>query len=120
MTMALNRNKVTIIGAGLSGLFSAQVLAGHFQLVTLVEKDKDLDQSRGRKFTPQAHHVHTMMKGGENLLFGLFPDLKDVLVKSGVPELELGQDYAFYGLNGFLPRYHSGIFSRMCSRTFLE
>ena len=55
-------------------------LAPHFARVTLVERDRYPESPETRKGTPQAKHVHVLLKHGEAAIEALFPGLFDELV----------------------------------------
>jgi len=76
----------------MAGLASVRVLSDHFEQVTLVERDPLADSPLPRKGVPQAHHVHGLLKRGEQLFGGLFPDLIPALVAGGATPLEFGKD----------------------------
>ncbi|HEX6248665.1 MAG TPA: hypothetical protein VFZ64_12410 [Nocardioidaceae bacterium] len=74
-----------VLGASMSGLLAARVLAEHFEQVTVVERDL-LDRDGGvRRGVPQAHHAHVLLPRGAQILESLFPGLLQELVDAGVP-----------------------------------
>jgi 2-polyprenyl-6-methoxyphenol hydroxylase-like FAD-dependent oxidoreductase len=74
-----------VLGAGMSGLLAARVLADHFERVTVVERDLLPDEARPRRGVPQARHVHVLLPRGGRLLEDLFPGFLDELAEAGVP-----------------------------------
>ena len=81
-----------VIGAGIAGLTAAQVLADHFEQVTVLERDRLPDTAADRAGTPQALHVHGLLAGGLNALTALFAGFEDELVGAGAVALRGGLD----------------------------
>ena len=80
-----------VLGASMSGLLSARVLADHFAQVTVVERDV-LDGGAGaRRGVPQGRHAHVLLPRGAKVLDELFPGILDELATAGVP---LGESLA--------------------------
>jgi 2-polyprenyl-6-methoxyphenol hydroxylase-like FAD-dependent oxidoreductase len=74
-----------VLGAGMSGLLAARVLADHYEQVTVVERDLLPGDGAPRRGVPQARHVHALMSRGSQILEKMFPGLLRDLVESGVP-----------------------------------
>jgi 2-polyprenyl-6-methoxyphenol hydroxylase-like FAD-dependent oxidoreductase len=74
-----------VLGASMSGLLAARVLADHFEQVTVVERDLLPDEASPRRGVPQARHVHALMSRGSLIIEKLFPGLLRDLVEAGVP-----------------------------------
>ena len=81
-----------VIGAGIAGLTAAQVLADHFEQVTVLERDRLPDTAADRAGTPQALHVHGLLAGGLNALTALFAGFEDELLSAGAVALRGGLD----------------------------
>ncbi|MFJ7423331.1 FAD-dependent oxidoreductase [Streptomyces uncialis] len=79
--LVLGMNAV-VLGGGMSGLMAAHVLAGHFERVTLVERDGggSADPRRG---VPQGWHPHVLALKAAPLLERLFPGLGEEFIASG-------------------------------------
>jgi 2-polyprenyl-6-methoxyphenol hydroxylase-like FAD-dependent oxidoreductase len=74
-----------VLGASMSGLLAARVLADFYRTVTLVERDVLSDSPTNRPGVPQGRHGHLLMRRGSQILSGLFPGFLDELVADGVP-----------------------------------
>ncbi|MFC0842573.1 FAD-dependent oxidoreductase [Streptomyces noboritoensis] len=82
-----------VVGAGLAGLLSAQVLARRFARVTLVERDR-LPQSGPafRPGVPQSRHVHLLWSRGLDLIESQLPGITDDLLAGGARLLRAPTD----------------------------
>ncbi|MGH9886986.1 MAG: NAD(P)-binding protein, partial [bacterium] len=72
-----------VVGGSIAGLVAAAALAPHFARVTLVERDRYPEGPEVRKGTPQARHVHVLLKQGEAAVERFFPGLFAELVADG-------------------------------------
>ena len=50
-----------VLGGSMGGLLAARVLAGHFDRVSIVERDAFPPEGEHRKGTPQARHAHGLL-----------------------------------------------------------
>ena len=112
-----------VVGAGIGGLLTGRVLAGHFDRVTIVERDV-LSSGAGdpgeRKGVPQGRHLHSLMSRGSEILERYFPGLDSELAAAGCPALDQTWDALIYTPAGHLPRFRSGVMMRAASRALLE
>jgi 2-polyprenyl-6-methoxyphenol hydroxylase-like FAD-dependent oxidoreductase len=104
----------------MAGLLAAQVLTQHFERVTLVERDHFPQTPEQRAGVPQARHLHVLLARGHQVLEKFFPGLDAELQAAGVPRVELGYDTTAFTRGGWMPRFHSGIFTSSVSRVLLE
>jgi 2-polyprenyl-6-methoxyphenol hydroxylase-like FAD-dependent oxidoreductase len=109
-----------VIGGSMAGLWSARVLANHFDRVTIIERDRFPDGPEWRKGVPQARHVHILLVRGMQILEELFPGLEDELAAAGAPLVDWSLDCASRFVSGWGPRFRSGLATRTCSRALLE
>lgn len=72
-----------VIGAGMGGLAAAAALAGHFEHVTVLERDRLGDAPAPRPGTPQAQLLHGLLSGGVDALENLFPGFQHDLAAAG-------------------------------------
>ncbi len=115
-----NGSRALVIGSSMAGLLAARVLVDHFDNVTVVERDRLPQQPESRHGTPQANHVHVLLAQGERILEQMFPGLEAELITAGSPSFNLAADFAFLGVWGWLPRFHSNLSIHACSRLLLE
>ena len=115
------RETAIVIGAGMAGLCTAQVLSEHFRKVIVVERDKLTNSSEHRKGVPQSHHVHVLQTAGRFALDKLFPDVDKHIASLGVEPLDWCRDMKMYHVGGW--RHHgnsSDLLVRPVSRPLLE
>lgn len=109
-----------MIGAGMSGLLGARVLADHFERVTVLDRDQLPNGPEPRKGVPQGRHLHSLAVRGSELLEGFFPGLDRELADAGCPAVDQTWDTVTDVPSGRFPRFHSGIVMRAVSRDLLE
>lgn len=88
--------RAIVLGASMSGLLIARVLADFYRVVTVVERDALPDDPVNRRGVPQGRHAHLLLPRGAQVLEELFPGLLAELVRAGAPVLN----------DGDLSRYH--------------
>jgi 2-polyprenyl-6-methoxyphenol hydroxylase-like FAD-dependent oxidoreductase len=111
---------VLIIGASISGLLAAHVLADSFGHVTVIERDTVAEQPLPRKGVPQSTHVHVLLRRGLLNLERLFPGFTDDLAQAGASEVDWTLDVSATTSAGHGPRFPSGFLVRTCSRGLVE
>ncbi|GGP75830.1 NAD(P)/FAD-dependent oxidoreductase [Streptomyces melanogenes] len=99
MTRSSADGHAVVVGAGLAGLLSAQVLARRFARVTLVERDR-LPQSGPafRPGVPQSRHVHLLWSRGLDLIESQLPGITDDLLVGGARLLRAPADLRWLSL----------------------
>lgn len=118
--MMQHQTQALVIGGSLAGLLMARVLANHFALVTIVERDVYPQQPVPRKGVPHSRFPHTLMLRGQQILEQLFPGLKAELLARGAIELDSMQDIAFLTPAGWAARSDSNLMLLACSRDLLD
>ncbi|MFV1872136.1 MAG: hypothetical protein ACMZ64_02250 [Oleiphilus sp.] len=115
-------SKAIVIGAGISGLVNAKILAKHFDHVLILDKDRQAEnpEPQHRKGLPQAYHQHILLMKGRALFETLFPGFDEELASMGSPELCYSNDVDLYVGEGKLPRFSSSIKVRPTSRTWID
>jgi len=108
-----------VIGGGIAGLLAARAVADRFQRVTLLERDALPDGPDMRKKTPQAPHSHVLGAIGYRKLNYLFPGIDRDLAAAGAAPFDYVADCRNH-VGHWLPRFASGLESRMCTRMLLE
>jgi 2-polyprenyl-6-methoxyphenol hydroxylase-like FAD-dependent oxidoreductase len=112
--------RAVIAGSSLAGLLAARALAPHFASVVVLERDTFPATPAPRRTTPQSHHVHVLLKGGENAIQRLLPGFRDAIEASGSVKLRAGRDFLAGSELGFAPRWDSGMDLHGQSRWMLE
>jgi flavin-dependent dehydrogenase len=62
------RGHAVVVGGSLAGMLAARVLSGHFDRVTLLERDRFPETPAARKGLPQGRHVHVLLERGRGAL----------------------------------------------------
>jgi 2-polyprenyl-6-methoxyphenol hydroxylase-like FAD-dependent oxidoreductase len=116
-----------VLGAGMAGLFAAQVLSESYESVTVVERDWLPDVCLPRKGVPQGRHLHSFLGRGSMALGELFPGLLDELAAAGAVIIDGGDLSRLYTRRGRYEINASGKLAdpaswmlRLASRPFLE
>lgn len=109
-----------VIGGSMAGLWTARVLADHFDRVTVVERDQLPAGPAIRKGVPQARHIHILLVRGMRVLEQLFPGLEAELAAAGAPRVDWLRDSRTLTATGWLKRFPSDVVTHTCSRAMLE
>ncbi len=109
-----------VVGGSVAGLVAAAALSPHFARVTLVERDRYPDTPEPRKGTPQARHVHVLLKHGEHAIESFFPGLFAQLVADGGQRVDNARDARWHYFGAWKARFDSGIEMVSQSRPLLE
>jgi 2-polyprenyl-6-methoxyphenol hydroxylase-like FAD-dependent oxidoreductase len=88
--------------------------------VTLIERDRLLDDDLPRKGVPQSQHLHLLLAAGIRALDRLFPLLCSTAVSRGAIQKDVGQFGTVYLRGVQLPKLHLNCQSIMQSRPLLE
>ena len=111
-----------VLGAGMSGLLDARVLADAYQHVTVVERDALLEGDGDRKGVPQGRHIHALLASGGQVLDELFPGMLEGLAAAGAPVARDPREFWFsVGGHQLMPQdgeAREGVY--LLSRPFLE
>jgi 2-polyprenyl-6-methoxyphenol hydroxylase-like FAD-dependent oxidoreductase len=110
-----------VIGAGIGGLSAAAALAGHFEHVTVLERDGLGHEASARPGTPQSRHLHGLLVGGLQALCRLFPDFDRYLAEAGAVPARVASEY-WMEMPGYdpFPRRDFGWTSYTMSRPLIE
>ena len=69
-----------VVGGGIAGLSVCATLAKHANEVILLERGKRLDYPQVRKTIPQGHHIHILLKAGQDKLDKIYPGFSEHLI----------------------------------------
>jgi 2-polyprenyl-6-methoxyphenol hydroxylase-like FAD-dependent oxidoreductase len=82
--MSVSHGKYAVVlGAGMSGLLAARVLADFYDTVTVVERDMLPDDPASRRGVLQDTHVHVLLARCSLIVNDLFPGILDELAADG-------------------------------------
>jgi 2-polyprenyl-6-methoxyphenol hydroxylase-like FAD-dependent oxidoreductase len=79
VTFTLIGKHAIVIGAGIGGMAAAAAVSGHFERVTVLERDLLPLNASPRPGTPQDNHLHVLLIGGQRALgelFSILPELE--------------------------------------------
>jgi 2-polyprenyl-6-methoxyphenol hydroxylase-like FAD-dependent oxidoreductase len=113
------RAHAVVVGAGMAGLLAAHVLAGHFEQVSVVERDRFPDQPGFRGGVPQSRHLHVLLGRGLECLEQLLPGFEADLGAAGAQVVQ-GSDSLWLNAAGWCRRYPSPIRLLGASRELIE
>jgi 2-polyprenyl-6-methoxyphenol hydroxylase-like FAD-dependent oxidoreductase len=109
-----------VVGAGIAGLTTAGILAGRFDRVVLLDRDRLPDEPVPRRGVPQGEQPHVLLTAGRHALGRLFPDLVDELVAAGAADFDPGMDLSFHRWGATWSRVPTKQRLVVCSRPLLE
>ena len=112
--------RAIVLGGSVAGLWTARVLADHFDEVLLLERDSLPDGPEERSGVPQSRQYHTMLLRGLQILDALFPGLRDELIADGAIPFDTINDVALRLRGRWLSRFPTGQTLISCSRPLLE
>lgn len=117
---ATQPDQAIVIGAGIAGLLAARALADHFGRVLVIERDVFPAAAEPRKGTPQAFHIHNLLRRGLLLLEDDFPGLTAELLQAGALQINWTADLLLVGRAGAAPRFPSDLLGLTMSRSLVE
>lgn len=91
-----------VVGASISGLLTARVLADGFDRVTVIERDDLPGQPSPRDGAPQARQPHVLQEAGRAIIEDLLPGYGDDLVSEGGLIIDAASDFNFYDEDGYV------------------
>lgn len=113
-------SEAIVVGGGIAGLLTARILSGHFERVTVLERDRLSDDAAPRRGIPQGNHLHSLLKGGLNVLCDFFPGFDRDLAERGSVAFQAGFDLLQEDELGTWPQREFGIRQYFQSRPLLE
>lgn len=109
-----------VIGASTTGLAATAAATRHFRRVTNIERDQLPERPAWRRGVPQGRHVHSLLKGGQNVLNHYFPGLTEDMTAHGAVEVDLGDDIIWHHSGGWKKRFTSGVVMQCQTKEYLE
>ena len=109
-----------VLGASISGLLAARVLAEHHDRVTLVDRDPIVRLTGPRRGVPQGRHIHVLHPRGLQILDELFPGLATSLVDDGAVGLDTAGEVRAILSGHRQLQTPLGLRGVLCTRPFLE
>ena len=112
--------QAVVLGGGIAGLLAARVLTEYFERVSLIERDRYPEDPIFRPGVPQAHHAHTLLLRGQQIIEELFPGIEHELMTRGAVQGDFINDYCIRFPSGWLHRLPSQIQISVVTRYLLE
>lgn len=109
-----------VIGGSIAGLWTARVLADHFDQVTIVERDRLPEGAHARAGVPQDRHVHILLARGMLIAEQLFPGIANELATAGAVHVNLNRDSRTKMRGQWLQRFTGLSETYACSRILFE
>lgn len=109
-----------VIGASIAGLLAARVLSGHFEQVTVLEKDALPGPEAARRSVPQGNHIHVIWSGGAGAIERLLPGLWDDMQARGAIAFDNSRDMCWFHRGVWKLRTATGLVMHSQSRPLLE
>jgi 2-polyprenyl-6-methoxyphenol hydroxylase-like FAD-dependent oxidoreductase len=75
--------EAVVLGAGMSGLLAAAVLAAAYDHVTVVERDDLPTEATPRRGVPQGRHIHVLLSRGAQAIDEVLPGFLSELTRDG-------------------------------------
>jgi len=113
------RHHAVVIGGSMTGLLAARVLSDHFEQVTIIERDRLIEEAEPRKGVPQGRHVHGWLARGVAIMSEYFPDLFPTLAQDGAILVSM-EDLRWNQLGVWMTPVRSPVKILFQSRPFLE
>jgi 2-polyprenyl-6-methoxyphenol hydroxylase-like FAD-dependent oxidoreductase len=118
--MAHIGKQAVVIGASMGGLLAARVLADHYDVVTIVERDGLPAADEPRKGVPQGRHTHGLLARGREVLEQLFPNFTEEMVAKGAGSGDTVDNILWFNHGVYLPNTPSKLVGLGISRPMLE
>ncbi|MCC2280851.1 pyridine nucleotide-disulfide oxidoreductase [Streptomyces sp. ET3-23] len=113
-------HQAVVIGASLTGLLAASVLADHADKVIIVESDGLPAGPAPRRGMPQARHAHILLSGGARAMESLLPGIQTSWVAQGARRMSVPTDLVALTPHGWLRREPEMQYQIVGSRDLLD
>jgi len=102
--------RAVVVGGGIGGLSAAGALAGYFEQVYVLERDRLATYPESRPGTAQDRHPYGLLAGGLEALGEIFPGFEQDLAEAGAVPVGVAQDIRYERADvGVLPRRDFGL-----------
>lgn len=115
-----NGQSAIVLGGSIASIWTARVLADHFEEVIVVERDKLPETAKLRSGVPQGRQYHIMLRRGLHIMEQLFPGVGQELIAAGANRFDQLQDVKTKLRGQWLTQYPSGEMLLSASRALLE
>ena len=115
-----NPRTALVLGASITGLWTARVLADHFDQVLVLDRDVLPQGPDTRAGVPQARQYHILLLRGLQILRDLFPGIEEELIAAGTVAFDVTEAVKVRSRGRWLRQYPSGMCLLSCSRILLE
>ena len=109
-----------VAGRSMAGLAAAAALSRYFDRVVIVDKDPVTDTAEVRPGVGQGHHLHNLLKGGEQALERLLPGASAALIARGAVQVRQTTDHRVYDHGQWLPQRDLGFSLLFALRPLIE
>jgi flavin-dependent dehydrogenase len=109
-----------VVGGSLAGMLAARVLSNNFDSVTLLERDRFLENPVARKGLPQGRHAHVLLERGRVIVKKFLPGLVAELVQAGAESLDFTRDIAWMSPGGWYVRFPGDLRLLGCTRDLID
>ena len=115
-----NQTTALVLGASIAGLWTARVLADHFDQVLVLDRDVLPQGPDTRPGVPQGRQYHILLLRGLQILRDLFGGIEEELIAAGAVPFDVTEDVKVRSRGRWLRQYPSGMRLMSCSRILLE
>jgi 2-polyprenyl-6-methoxyphenol hydroxylase-like FAD-dependent oxidoreductase len=104
----------------MAGMLAARVLSDHFDIVTLLERDRFPETPAARRGLPQGRHAHVLLERGRKAMERFFPGLTEELIRAGAELMDATGDVAWLNPHGWYVRFHGDCRMLACTRDLID
>ena len=112
--------KAIVIGGSIAGKFAAKALSRIFKEVVILEAGQEWTEKTPRMRVSQSFHPHVLLKGGQEAIEKLFPNLFDQLIEDGSIANNFTKDLKWHHFGSWKPRFLGELEMVQQSRPLME
>lgn len=112
--------KAIVIGGSIAGRLVAKALSHSFRQVIILEAGQQWKEKAPRKRVPQSFHPHVLLKGGEEAIEKLFPNITNHLKEDGSIVNNFTGDLKWHHFGFWKQRFSGELVMVQQSRPILE